>query len=141
MFNLYNHLKSGQEYVKLWPEQPTLHSYFVEYRAVVVSRFSLKYCPYLALFAFSLPLMLIGSDKLPFAFFYGIFIASIPVQALLMMSKKAKEKLPLALASWYRQGVEKINQQENQPQFSLQNPTFNDLAKLLNFSFQSKNNH
>lgn len=98
----------------------------------------LKHCPYLALLAFILPLFAFGVDKLTVAVFYGVCIGSMPVQALFFMYKKSKEPLPPALASWYREGVEKIKKQtlELSEQFSTKKPNFKDLAKLLNYSYQ-----
>ncbi|TRX56720.1 terminus macrodomain insulation protein YfbV [Thalassomonas sp. M1454] len=130
-------LKQGKEYIDLWPLRPELSNYFSEYQAIVASRFVLKHCPYLALVAFILPLFAFGVDKLTVALFYGVCIASMPVQALFFMAKKSREPLPPALARWYREGVEKIKIQtlELEEKFSTQKPTFNDLAKLLNYSY------
>ncbi|WP_371372556.1 terminus macrodomain insulation protein YfbV [Thalassotalea aquiviva] len=133
---IYCFLKDGAKYIRLWPNTPELANYFAEYNAVVGSRFVLKYCPPLALLAIILPIMFLGPDFLSQALVYGIFIASLPVQALFLMAKKSKEHLPLALASWYRQGVEKLNQHQQQNKLTLvQKPTFMDLAKLLDYSY------
>ena len=133
-------LIQGKEYIDLWPLRPELRNYFGEYQAIIVSRFVLKHCPYLALLAFIMPLFAFGVDKLTLSLFYGVCIASMPVQALFFMAKKAKEPLPPALASWYREGVEKIKTQalELADKFSTHKPTYNDLAKLLNYSYQQK---
>lgn len=142
--SLSQQLKQGKDYIDLWPERPELNQFFQEYKAIIISRFVLKYCPALALFALILPLMTFGLDKLSIALAYAMFIASMPVQALFFMSKKAKQKLPLALASWYRQAVDKINQQATtvvEQSFSVNNPTYNDLAKLLHYSYTANNNH
>ena len=142
--SLAQQLKQGKDYTVLWPTRPELSQFFQEYRAILISRFGLKYCPPLALFALILPLMTFGVDKLSIALVYAIFIASMPIQALLFMSKKAKQKLPLTLASWYKQAVDKISQHATaavEHSFSIKNPTYNDLAKLLNYSYTANKNH
>ncbi len=132
--NLYSLLREGHAYISLWPSRQEFLEYFAEYRAVVACRFAVKYCPYLAMLALILPLLAMGIEQLNMALFYSILIASMPIQALAMVAKQSKKKLPLALASWYRQGVEKLNPKPV-PNLTLNNPTFNDLARLLNYSY------
>lgn len=132
---LFTRLKQGHSYIKLWPNKHELSQYFPEYRAVVTCRFALKYCPSLALCAFILPLFLFGIDRLNIAIFYGILIGSMPIQGLVIAAKQSQKKLPLSLASWYRDAVEKLKEKTT-INLTLKNPTYYDLARLLKYSYQ-----
>ena len=96
-------IKLGQRYCKLWPEKAELAKYFADYSAVQSARFVCRYFPALALFTFIMQLYfssgyLTGSgsinnaiNALPQALVYGIFILSIPVQALVILGVKAEK--------------------------------------------------
>ncbi len=109
-------IKLGQRYCKLWPEKAELSRYFADYRAVQSARFVCRYFPALALFTVVMQLyfasgFFTGSGEinkainaLPKALVYGVFLLSIPVQALVILGVKADKYLPPSLASWYRSG-------------------------------------
>lgn len=149
-------IKLGQQYLKLWPEKPELARYFSDYKSVQSARFVCRYFPALALFTFIMQVY-VGSG-LPFgegsiaaaantlgvALVYGLFILSIPVQALVILGVKADKFLPPSLASWYREGLEKAKEKNNQEQFSklaVYKPRFIDLAQLLQLTFAQSKNH
>jgi len=147
-------IKLGQRYCKLWPEKAELAKYFADYSAVQSARFVCRYFPALALFTFIMQLYfssgyLTGSgsinnaiNALPQALVYGIFILSIPVQALVILGVKADKFLPPSLASWYRTGVEKVKEQGEHSKFndlSLSKPKYIDLAQLIQLTFASRN--
>lgn len=147
-------IKLGQRYCKLWPEKAELAKYFADYSAVQSARFVCRYFPALALFTFIMQLYfasgyLTGSgsvnnaiNALPQALVYGIFILSIPVQALVILGVKADKFLPPSLASWYRTGVEKVKEQGDHSKFndlSLSKPRYIDLAQLIQLTFASRN--
>ena len=147
-------IKLGQRYCKLWPEKAELAKYFADYSAVQSARFVCRYFPALALFTFIMQLYfasgyLTGSgsinnaiNALPLALVYGIFILSIPVQALVILGVKADKFLPPSLASWYRTGVEKVKEQGDHSKFkdlSLSKPKYIDLAQLIQLTFASRN--
>ena len=154
-------IKLGQKYLKLWPEKPELGHYFADYKSVQASRFVCKYFPALALFTVIMQLYIAsglvmgrGSVEaalaaLPQALFYGLFLLTMPVQALVISGVKADKLLPPSLASWYRSGIEKAKQQgqtEGEQKFNRQalesisklavyKPRYIDLAKLLQITF------
>ncbi|WNC73775.1 terminus macrodomain insulation protein YfbV [Thalassotalea psychrophila] len=136
--SLLEQVKQGRHYVNLWPQRPELIQYFSEYRAVIVSRFVLKYGGALALLAFLMPILFIGIEQLKQSLVYSLFIGSLPVQALFLMNNKSKEKLPPSLANWYRSGVEKLKAKNDEGELIINKPTFLDLAKLLNISYSQK---
>lgn len=170
-------IKLGQKYLQLWPEKIELANYFVDYRAVQSARFVCRYFPALALFTVLMQLyfasgLFLGPEglslaaidnvllALPKALVYGLFLLSLPVQALVVSGVKADKLLPPSLASWYRSGLEKVKQQnamknsENETHFHDQNdisreintinqlavykPRYIDLAQLLQLTFASK---
>jgi len=111
-------IKLGRKYMNLWPQRVELASYFSEYRVVQVGRFACRYLPGLAVF-------------------YSLFILSIPVQALVTLGVKADKFLPPGLASWYKEGVAKVNESGGQIKLSVHKPRYLDLAMLLNVTYTS----
>lgn len=132
-------IKLGREYMRLWPQRAELGNYFAEYQAVQICRLAFRYLPGIALFSFIMQLYLGSMTLLPQALVYSLFILSIPLQALLMLGVKADKFLPLALASWYKESVARVNEAGGSIKLSLHKPRFIDLAKLLNISHQSQN--
>jgi len=147
-------IKLGQRYIKLWPEKAELAQYFADYRAVQSARFVCRYFPALALFTFIMQLyfasgLFTGSgaisnsiNALPQALVYGLFLLSIPVQAMVVLGVKADKFLPPSLASWYRTGLEKAKEQGSANKLSdlaVSKPRYIDLAQLLQLTFASRN--
>ena len=134
--SVYQIIKLGQRYMKLWPERAELVNYFAEYRAVQVSRFVCRYFPSIALLSLVGQLYFGSFAILPQALVYGLFILSMPFQALVMLGVKADKMLPPSLSTWYREGVAKINEQGGNIKLSVHKPRYLDLAQLLNISDQ-----
>tara|TARA_R110002167_G_scaffold1767_1_gene8444 strand:- start:101 stop:568 length:468 start_codon:yes stop_codon:yes gene_type:complete len=147
-------IKLGQRYIKLWPEKAELAKYFADYRAVQSARFVCRYFPALALFTVIMQLyfasgFFTGSgginnaiNALPQALVYGLFLLSIPVQALVILGVKADKFLPPSLASWYRTGLEKAKEQgsvNKLTDLTVSKPKYIDLAQLLKLTFASRN--
>lgn len=148
-------IKLGQKYINFWPEKAELSRYFSDYQAVQSARFVCRYFPALALFIFIMQLyfssgFFLGSgsvtnviNALPQALVYGMFLLSIPVQALVVLGVKADKLLPPSLASWYRSGLDKAKEQGSQNKLAdltIAKPRYIDLAKLLQLTFASNNN-
>jgi len=130
-------IKLGRKYMNLWPQRVELASYFSEYRVVQVGRFACRYLPGLAVFIFIMQLYLGSIAVLPQAVVYSLFILSIPVQALVTLGVKADKFLPPGLASWYKEGVAKVNESGGQIKLSVHKPRYLDLAMLLNVTYTS----
>ena len=135
--NVYQVVKLGQKYMKLWPEKAELNLYFPDYRAVQVSRFVYRYFPSLALLSIIGQLYFGSMSILPQALTYSVFILSMPFQALVMLGLKADKFLPPSLSSWYKEGVAKINERGGKVKLSMSKPRYLDLAQLLNISYAS----
>lgn len=134
-------IKLGRKYMLLWPKRAELGQYFAEYQTVQISRLAYQYLPGIALFSFIMQLYLGSIVLLPQALVYSLFILSIPVQALVMLGLKADKFLPVALASWYKESVAKVNEAGGSIKLSVHKPRFIDLAMLLNISHQSLNSN
>ena len=130
-------IKLGMKYMKLWPERAELANYFADYRAVQMSRFTYRFFPGLALLTIILPFGLGYAELVPQMLVYGLFIGSMPLQALVILGVKADKFLPASLASWYKEGVAKYNQQGGNIKFSVHKPRYIDLATLLNASYKT----
>ncbi|WP_286133391.1 terminus macrodomain insulation protein YfbV [Colwellia sp. UCD-KL20] len=135
--NLLDIVKLGRKYISLWPERIELAQYFKDYRTVQVARFTCKYLPAMALFVFVMQLYFGGYELLPQALVYGLFILSMPVQALVVSGVKADKFLPPDLAAWYKEGVAKFNQGGGNIKLSVSKPRYIDLAQLLNITYRS----
>lgn len=128
-------IKLGLKYMKLWPERAELASYFVDYRAVQMARLVYRFMPGLALLTILLPFGMGFIELAPQMIVYGLFMATMPLQALVMLGVKADKFLPPSLAKWYKEGVAKYNQQGGVIKLNAQNPRYIDLATLLNMSY------
>jgi len=162
-------IKLGQKYLSLWPEKPELMRYFSDYRAVQSARFVCRYFPALALFTVIIQLYVASGyplgqgslhkalTALPQALMYGLFLLSMPVQALVLSGVKADKLLPPSLASWYHSGLEKVKQHGKEQtkeligqqraqgdenhraieKLATYKPRYIDLAQLLQLTFAS----
>lgn len=128
-------IKLGLKYMKLWPERAELASYFVDYRSVQMARLVYRVIPGLAVLTILLPFGLGFIELAPQLLVYGLFMASMPLQALVMLGVKADKFLPPSLAQWYKEGVAKYNQQGGNIKLSSHKPRYIDLATLLNISY------
>jgi len=160
-------IKLGQKYLSLWPDKPELMRYFSDYRAVQSARFVCRYFPALALFTLIMQLYVASGyplgrgsvnqalNALPQALMYGLFLLSMPVQALVLSGVKADKLLPPSLASWYHSGLEKVKQQGKEQaseqigqqrsqgdeshraieKLATYKPRYIDLAQLLQLTF------
>ncbi len=135
--NVFQVIKLGQKYMKLWPDKVELSLYFSDYRAIQISRFVYRYFPSLAILSIVGQLYLGSMAILPQALTYGVFILSMPFQAMVMLGLKADKFLPPSLSSWYKEGVAKINQQGGDIKLSVNRPRYLDLAQLLNVSYSN----
>ena len=117
--NIFEVVQLGQKYMKLWPEKSEFSVYFEDYRVIQGQLY-------------------FGSIAiLPQALTYGIFILSMPLQALVMLGLKADKHLPPSLSSWYKEGVAKINEQGGNIKLLVHRPRYLDLAQLLNISYKN----
>ncbi|WP_440875884.1 terminus macrodomain insulation protein YfbV [Thalassotalea sp. PLHSN55] len=134
--SVFEIIKLGRRYLAKWPERAELAQYFAEYHSIRISRLVCRYMPVLAVVVFIMQLYLGSLAVLPQALVYAFFMLSMPVQALVILGVKADKFLPPALASWYKEGVAKINENGGDIKLSLQKPRYFDLACLLSITYK-----
>ena len=134
--NVVQLIKLGSKYQKLWPERAELANYFAEYRTIQTSRLVCRHMPAVALVTLVFQLYLGSYEILAQALTVFLLMLSMPVQALVMLGLQADKFLPPGLATWYKEGVAKFNQQGGSIKLSTQKPRYFDLAQLLNLSAQ-----
>lgn len=147
-------IKLGKKYLSLWPDKPELTQYFEDYRGVQSARFICRYFPSLAMFTVIMQLYVASGypmgqgsinnaiNALPQALVYGLFLISMPVQALVLSGVKADKLLPPSLASWYHSGLEKVKQQgKNQVAEHGEHSSehSNDQSNGYSYSYSNKN--
>lgn len=128
-------IQLGRRYLKRWPERGELSQYFREYHQIVVARFVCKNAIHFAGLIVVLPIAFGNFAMLPQAVVSAAFIFSMPIQAYIMLGLQADKFLPPGLASWYKEGVAKYNQQGGEIKLSTAKPKYFDLVELLNVTY------
>ncbi|MGJ8694041.1 MAG: terminus macrodomain insulation protein YfbV [Thalassotalea sp.] len=129
-------IQLGRKYLKLWPERTELLQFFAEYRQITVSRFVCRYSWHFAALIIALPFAASLPEMFSNSLVSALFISSMPLQVYIMLGLQADKFLPPSLASWYREGVAKINQQGGSIKLSVTNPKYIDLVNLLDISYR-----
>ncbi len=126
----------GRKYLTLWPERAELMQFFSEYHAISISRFVCRYSLHFAVLVLALPFVANATDYVSQSIASSIFIASMPVQAYILLGVQADKFLPPGLATWYKEGVARINEQGGDVKLSVHKPKYFDLVTLLNLSYK-----
>ena len=129
-------LKIGQHYLKNWPLEIKLGAIFPENRVIKTTIFAQRFMPFLAVFSIVWQQFYARSDymALAVAVLTALFALCLPLQGLYWLGKRAQRKLPSqsAIAFWH---VFELLKETNEslPNFP-QDPTYQDLAVLLNIA-------
>lgn len=126
----------GRKYLTLWPEHIELQQYFSEYHAVAISRFVCRFSLHFAVLILVLPFAANATEYLSQSIASSIFIASMPIQAYIILGIQADKFLPPGLATWYKEGVARMNEQGGNIKLSSNKPKYFDLVELLNLSYK-----
>lgn len=126
----------GRKYLTLWPEHIELQQYFAEYHAVAISRFVCRFSLHFAVLILVLPFAANATEYLSQSIASSIFIASMPIQAYIILGIQADKFLPPGLATWYKEGVARMNEQGGNIKLSSNKPKYFDLVELLNLSYK-----
>ncbi|MDP5211587.1 DUF412 domain-containing protein [Pseudoalteromonas tunicata] len=129
-------LSDGQQYSKIWPDNVELAPIFPERRVIKATQMALKVMPMLAVLSIFVQVQFLGTQYLPQALTFALFLLSMPVQGLYWLGKRANTTLPPSLASWYRQLQSKMQENGYQPSVSRAQPRFYELAHLLKDMFE-----
>lgn len=129
-------IQLGRKYLKLWPDRVELLQYFSEYRQITISRFVCRYSIHFAVLIILLPFVANMNSMISQSMVSALFVLSMPIQSYIILGLQADKFLPPSLASWYREGVAKVNQQGGDIKLSLNKPKYLDLVQLLNLSYK-----
>lgn len=133
---LGSYIKSGQQYMRLWPMQKQLYALFPECRIISATKFGYKVMPPVAVLVVALHLQYLGSEALPQAITMGLFFISLPIQGLLWLGHRCEQELPPHILSWYNELFSKMQTQGCQLQRLTGKPKFKELAVLLRTAFK-----
>jgi uncharacterized membrane protein YfbV (UPF0208 family) len=136
MNKIVTYLKSGQEYMHIWPMQKQLYALFPECRIIAATKFGMKVMPAVAVIVVAMQLQYLGMDVLAQSITMGIFFLSLPVQGILWLGHRSEQVLPPQINSWYKDIYAKMQQQGCQLQHQSTKPTFKELAVLLRTAFK-----
>ena len=135
--SLFQIVQLGRKYLKLWPDKNELLQYFSEYRQIAISRFVCRYSVHFAVLIIALPFVANAGHMLSQALACGMFVLSMPIQVFIMLGLQADKHLPPALASWYKEGVARVNEQGGKLALSVNKPRYLDLVNLLSLTYGS----
>ncbi|QLB13165.1 hypothetical protein EV697_102135 [Bisgaardia hudsonensis] len=130
MFKIF---KLGQNYLNTWPKVNRLGGIFPENRIIQATVFSQKFMPFIAVFSVFWQQIYLPSSlsALAIAVMTAIFALFLPLQGLYWLGKRSKTKLPAKSAvSFYK--ISKKLQEKNIVVMTVDEPTYQDLANLLN---------
>ncbi|MBE0363288.1 hypothetical protein PULV_a3470 [Pseudoalteromonas ulvae UL12] len=134
--SIMSQLNDGQQYSKIWPNNVALAPIFPERRVIKATQLALKVMPMLAVFSIFVQVQFFGSQFLPQALTFALFLLSMPLQGLYWLGKRANTTLPPSLASWYRELQSKMQENGYQPTVTRAQPRFYELAHLLKEMFE-----
>jgi len=129
-------MKSGQEYMRVWPMKKQLFGLFPECRIIAATKLGIKVMPAIAVLVVAMQIHFLGSEVLPQAVTMGVFFVSLPVQGMLWLGHRAQQELPPAILSWYKDIYDKMATQGCELRQQRAKPTFKELAVLLRTAFK-----
>lgn len=130
------YLKSGQEYMRIWPMQKQLYALFPECRIIAATKFGIKIMPAIAVFVVTIQIQYLGKEALAQALTMGLFFFSLPIQGLLWLGHRSEQELPPQINGWYKDIYAKMQVQGCQLQRQSEKPKFKELAVLLRTAFK-----
>ena len=136
MKKMVAYLKSGQEYMRIWPMQKQLYALFPDCRIIAATKFGMKVMPAIAVIVVAMQLQYLGLEALVQAITLGIFFLSLPLQGILWLGHRSEQVLPPQISNWYKDLYAKMQQQGCQLQRQSAKPTFKELAVLLRTAFK-----
>lgn len=128
-------IQEGHSYAKTWPMKPELSFYFVEFKVIKATQLASKVLPMLAVLSVCIQYQFLGTDYLPQAITFALFILSLPIQGFYWLGKRSNTPLPAGITSWYRDIHKKMEQQGCFMPKPAMRPKYKELANLLKRAF------
>ncbi|WP_413284071.1 terminus macrodomain insulation protein YfbV [Vibrio sp. MA40-2] len=133
---LIGNLRSGQKYMDVWPMRKELSPIFPEHRIIKATRFGIKVMPAVAAISILIQMSFENTQAMPQAIVTALFAISLPLQGIWWLGNRSNTKLPPALAGWYRELHQKIQESGFAVEPIKQKPRYKELAVLLNRAFR-----
>lgn len=134
--NLIAIIRDGYDYGKKWPLKPELYSMFPECRVIKATQFATYVIPIIVLVTFFTQYQYLGQSFIAQSIAMCCLMLSLPIQGYIWLGKRAKQLLPVSLASWYYQLEHKILSQGIDFKGIGHKPTYLDLANALAVAFK-----
>ncbi|WP_116473837.1 terminus macrodomain insulation protein YfbV [Zobellella maritima] len=133
---LANTLYRGKQYLAIWPQEKQLAALFPEYRIMAATRLGVKTMPALITFSLLCQFQFGEPGLWPSVVASVLFLASLPVQGLYWLGKRADTLLPPSLVNWYRQLHQKIAAAGVKVKEPVARPRYFELGETLSVAFR-----
>lgn len=127
-------LQQGRRYMKSWPQEKRLAVIFPENRISLATAFGIRYMPPLA--AFILCWQISFHAQLGPSIATALFAASLPLQGLYWLGKRAMQPLPPTILNWFHTIREKLLDTGQAIALPEGQVTYQNLAELLKRAFK-----
>ena len=134
--NFFELLKTGDQYLKVWPKQSCLYSLFVDSKMVCYTQLLIKLFPLFIILISSLYIFWPDYFGWPNTATFLLFLIGLPVHCFLWLGKRSQQLLSPALCKWYIEISEVLRDRHSTQKKQLESLRFIDLAKLLNKGFK-----
>jgi uncharacterized protein len=129
-------LHRGSDYLDVWPQERQLAALFPEYRMMSATRLGLRALPALIILSLLVQFQLGDPRYWPGVVASVLFLASLPLQGLYWLGKRADTRLPPTLVNWYRQLYQKIVAAGVPIKEPVARPCYFELGETLSLAFK-----
>lgn len=136
MTTLTNTLRRGSAYLAVWPKERQLAALFPEYRITTATRLGQSCIPALIVLSVLVQFQLGDPRYWPSVVASILFLASLPMQGLFWLGKRADTRLPPSLVNWYQQIYRKMAEAGVPVSEPASRPRYFELGQALNQAFK-----
>lgn len=136
MTTLTRTLHRGSAYLAVWPKARQLAALFPEYRITTATRLGLHSIPAVIVLSLLVQFQLGDPRYWPGVVASVLFLASLPLQGLFWLGKRADTQLTPALVSWYRQLYRTMAAAGVAVAEPVARPSYFELGETLNLAFR-----
>ena len=136
MMALTHTLQQGSAYLAVWPKERQLAALFPEYRITIATRLALRTIPALMVLSILVQFQLGDPRYWPGVVSSVLFLASLPLQGLFWLGKRAATPLTPSLVTWYQQLYQKMAEAGVAVSEPVARPRYFELGEALNLAFK-----
>ncbi len=133
---LIRNLRYGQKYMEIWPMRKELSPIFPEHRIIKATRFGIKVMPAVAVISILVQMIFQNMQAMPQTVVVALFAISLPLQGIWWLGHRSNTVLPPALAGWYHELRQKIQESGFALESAKPNPRYKELAMTLDRAFR-----